>query len=109
VPAGQEVVGVLGLGLAVEDLTPGALDLVVDVQLPGFEVDGLPRQAQHLPAAQPQAEDERPGREEVVIAGTSVRNWPASATDQGLTRRRRGLGTFTSEATFLLISSSATA
>jgi hypothetical protein len=56
----------------VEDLTPGALDLVVDVQLPGFEVDGLPRQAQHLPAAQPEAEHEHPGREEVVIAGNYV-------------------------------------
>ncbi|GGZ24362.1 hypothetical protein GCM10010365_50800 [Streptomyces poonensis] len=36
---GEEVVGLLGLGLPVQDLTPGALDLMIHVQLAPLEVD----------------------------------------------------------------------
>lgn len=60
----QEVVRLLRLGLAVQDLLPGPLDLVTDVQPAGVEVDGLPREAQHLPSPQIQAEHQHPCGEE---------------------------------------------
>lgn len=65
----------------VQDLTPGALDLVVHVQLAPPEVHGLPRQPQDFPPTQAEAEHQDPGREEVVITRGGIREELARLRD----------------------------
>jgi hypothetical protein len=68
----EKVVGVLGLGLAVKDLSPRALDLVIDIQLSPLEIDGLPGEAQNLTTTQAEAEHQDPGGDQMVISGGGI-------------------------------------
>lgn len=65
-----------------EDLTARALDLVIDVQLTAFEVDGLPGESEDFTPAEPEAEHQDPGCDQWIFARHGI------GEESALPRRR---------------------